>query len=234
MNFDEIVAPTMKELFVRKLEDMILSGTLPIGVRLPSERELAEKMKVSKTVVHSGIVELQRRGFLMVLPRKGIVVADYVENGNLETLTSIMKYNGGKLDRKNSASILETRLNLEVPAIRRAARCCGPEELRRLTAIVESAEAAALADPPDMRGLAAEHYNFHHAVCVISGNTITPLIFNAFKSVTIPFWERELRRVGAKAGARRLRDLLELISSGDEDACAAYLERIISGHMPEH
>lgn len=234
MHFDEIIAPTMKDLFVRRLEDMILSGVLPVGCKLPSERELAEQMKVSKTVVHSGIVELQRRGFLTVQPRRGMTVADYVENGNLETLTSIMEFNGGKLDRKNSASILEVRLDIEVPAIRKAARRCRAEDAARLQEIVASAEQAVSAEPPDIHELAMQHYRFHHEICVISGNTISPLIFNAFKSVTLPFWERELYRVGTKAGAQRLRELFELVTSGDEDGSAAYLERIIAGHMPEH
>ena len=52
MEFREIVAPSIKELFVQQLEGMILSGQLRPGDKLPTERELADAMKVSKTVVH--------------------------------------------------------------------------------------------------------------------------------------------------------------------------------------
>ena len=52
MVFREIVAPTVKELFVQQLEGMILSGELRPGDRLPTERELADEMKISKAVVH--------------------------------------------------------------------------------------------------------------------------------------------------------------------------------------
>ena len=55
MAFREIVAPTVKELFVQQLEGMILSGELRPGDRLPTERELADEMKISKTVVHEGL-----------------------------------------------------------------------------------------------------------------------------------------------------------------------------------
>ncbi|MGM9590040.1 MAG: FadR/GntR family transcriptional regulator, partial [Faecousia sp.] len=44
----------MKELFIQRIEDLILSGDLKPGDKLPSERELSEEMKVSKTVVHEG------------------------------------------------------------------------------------------------------------------------------------------------------------------------------------
>lgn len=77
MVFREIVAPTVKELFVQQLECMILSGELRPGDRLPTERELADEMKISKTVVHEGLQELHRLGFLDIASRRGVTVADY-------------------------------------------------------------------------------------------------------------------------------------------------------------
>ena len=62
MAFREIVAPTVKELFIQQLEGMILSGELRPGDRLPTERELEDEMKISKTVVHEGLRELHRLG----------------------------------------------------------------------------------------------------------------------------------------------------------------------------
>ena len=46
MRFKEIVAPTIKELFVQQIEKMILSGQLRPGDRIPSERDLSEEMKI--------------------------------------------------------------------------------------------------------------------------------------------------------------------------------------------
>ena len=76
MNFKEIKALSIKELFISQLEEMILSGELKPGDRLPSERELADEMNISKTIVHDGIRELSRIGFLDVVSRKGVYVAD--------------------------------------------------------------------------------------------------------------------------------------------------------------
>ena len=52
MPFQEISAPSLRELFIQQLEGLILSGELCPGDRLPTERELADEMKISKTVVH--------------------------------------------------------------------------------------------------------------------------------------------------------------------------------------
>ena len=93
MEFEKIYAPSLKDLFIQQLQDMILSGELPMGSRLPSERELCQQMGVSRAVVNGGITELARQGFLEVLPRQGTYVADYRRNGNMNTLIMmIMNY----------------------------------------------------------------------------------------------------------------------------------------------
>ena len=51
MEFKKLNAPSLKELFVNELQNMILSGKLEIGSKLPPERELAESMKVSRAVI---------------------------------------------------------------------------------------------------------------------------------------------------------------------------------------
>lgn len=71
MEFGQIVAPTIKELFIERIEGMIFSGALKPGDRLPSERDLAEQMKISKTIVHLGLEDLARMGFIEVTPRHG-------------------------------------------------------------------------------------------------------------------------------------------------------------------
>lgn len=48
MEFGQIVAPTIKELFIERIEGLIFSGALKPGDKLPSERDLAEQMKISK------------------------------------------------------------------------------------------------------------------------------------------------------------------------------------------
>lgn len=58
MEFSKLSAPTLKELFVEQLENLILSGKLSIGEKLPSERELADSMQVSRSVVNAGLAEI--------------------------------------------------------------------------------------------------------------------------------------------------------------------------------
>ena len=71
MEFKKISSPTLRELFVQQLEDLILSGKLKIGEKLPTERQLAESMQVSRSVVNNGLSDLEKKGFLVVKPRSG-------------------------------------------------------------------------------------------------------------------------------------------------------------------
>ena len=64
MQFKKLSAPSLKELFVEEIESKILSGELAIGEKLPSERELAASMQVSRAVINAGIIELEQKGFL--------------------------------------------------------------------------------------------------------------------------------------------------------------------------
>ena len=88
MPFQEISSPSLRKLFVQQLEGLILSGELRPGDRLPTERELADEMKISKTVVHEGIRELRRQGNnlnqLVVMARQG-----HIELVNMEPFMEV-------------------------------------------------------------------------------------------------------------------------------------------------
>ena len=49
-------------------------------------------MGISRSVVNSGIIELERMGFLTIKPRVGAFVADYRRKGNLEIMRAILRH----------------------------------------------------------------------------------------------------------------------------------------------
>ena len=91
MEFEKLSAPSLKDLFVKQIQGMILSGELAEGAMLPPERELARQMQVSRAVVNGGLAELAAQGFVEIRPRQGTCVANYRRNGNLSTLIAIME-----------------------------------------------------------------------------------------------------------------------------------------------
>ncbi|MBP3520564.1 MAG: FadR family transcriptional regulator [Oscillospiraceae bacterium] len=223
MEFSEIVAPTVKELFIRRIEDSILSGELAIGEQLPSERELAEQMHVSKTVVHAGITDMVRKGFLEVVPRKGVFVGDYANKGSLEALVSIMQHNGGQLDERNVRSLLEMRYAIESVCLLRILDRKDPQVTARLGEILRKAEQEAEAQSPNCVRLAEYYYTFHHTLCAASGNTIAPLIMNAFHVPAVRLWANSARALGPADSVGRLHRFYTLICQGEREKALKYL-----------
>lgn len=61
----------LKASFINAMQAKILSGELKPGDRLPPERELAQQMGISRGSVNQGILDMERMGFLRIVPRKG-------------------------------------------------------------------------------------------------------------------------------------------------------------------
>lgn len=184
MEFEKLISPSLKELFISNIEAKILSGELPVGQQLPPERQLAQSMGVSRAVVNSGIVELENRGFLDVRPRVGTFVADYRRAGTMETLKSIMTYNRGRLRNEEIRSILEVRDALDKLAVADII----PHVTELDNMLLEKVEA--IRQARDNRQAAEAAFAFQHELAMLSGNTLLPLIFRSFYSSVLVLWER--------------------------------------------
>ena len=225
MRFGEIVAPTIKDLFVEKIEGLILSGRLLPGERMPSERELAQEMKISKTVVHAGMQDLQRMGFIEVVPRQGTFVSNYAETGTLETLNAILKYNGGQFDKVNTESLFEFRLALEGVAFKKFAIEHTQEDLDALQEIIDEVkQACEQSGENDYSEIAQKAFKFHHALCVRSQNMILPLVLNAFKDAGMIFWENSVKIYGKEKSVKHLETFLDFMKKRDGEGATKYLQ----------
>lgn len=185
MEFEKLISPSLKELFISNIEAKILSGELPVGQQLPPERQLAQSMGVSRAVVNSGIVELENRGFLDVRPRVGTFVADYRRAGTMETLKSIMTYNRGRLRNEEIRSILEVRDALDKLAVADII-----PHVTELDNMLLLGKVEAIRQARDNRQAAEAAFAFQHELAMLSGNTLLPLIFRSFYSSVLVLWER--------------------------------------------
>lgn len=216
--FEAIVAPTITEMFEQQIQGMILSGRLKTGEKLPTERELAESMRVSKSIVHLGIKSLERQGFLTISPRHGVYVANYSETGNVETLLALLKYNGGRLDKASIASLLQVREALEGMAMRLLAEKHTEDQMLMLRMHIQDVRKAAEREPDNTELLAELVYKFHLYICIKSGNNMIPLIMNGFKDVSIVFWRSWIDTMGIKRTLNSLETTAKHIASGDGQA----------------
>ena len=177
-------ADSLVEVFISRFEDLILTGKVAMGQKLPSERELALQLGVSRPVVHEGLIDLAAKGLVTMKPRVGTVVNDYRREGSLAILNSIINYQQGGLDEQLLSSLLAIRELVETETTRLAAQNRTEEHLKELHAIVQAEEKA---PSQDLKTITRLDFSFHHAIGMASGNLIYPLLINSFKPVYMNF-----------------------------------------------
>lgn len=194
MGFSKISAPSLTDLFVHQIENMILSGELAVGEQLPPARDLSIRMGVSRSVISAGLVELEKLGFVEVLPRQGVYVCDYRRKGSVETLVAIMRYNGGALRKNEVRSLLEVRDAMECLCLRLVLDRVSIAELEALAPMLDEIKAAS--GPEE----AAERvYDFHHELAILSGNVLMPLLYHSFHPQGVYLWALYCKRSGIEA-----------------------------------
>ena len=231
MSIGVIDVPSRKELFVNRIEEQILTGRLKVGDSLPSERQLQEETHISKTVIHAGLVELEQKGFLEIIPRRGAVVANYEETGTMETLNALIRLNGGNMTKKRTHSFLEARIAIEGSALRRLSENHTEEDIRYLEAIIEEADRLLEAGRVDEAALAEVLFRYHRGICVRSRNEFFPLLLNEFRPIIMEFWLRSISQFGAASNVRLAKRYLGFIRNGDAEGAFRRLERSVSEYL---
>lgn len=231
MQLGIIEVPTLKDLFVEKIEARILSGKLKPGDCLPSERQLQMETHISKSVIHAGLEELAQKGFVEIIPRKGTVVANFEETGTVDYLNALIRHSGGNMNPKQTKAFLETRIAIEGSAMRRLAENVSAEDIEILSEKLTIVEELAASENVNTDALAFALFNFYRSICMRSGNEFFPLLLNELKPIILLFWDNSIRFFGASANLDLCRHYLEDIRSGNGDAAYNRLVKSITEYI---
>ena len=228
MGFEKISVPSVREQFVQKLENTILSGELQIGDKLPPSRELCSLMGVSLTTVNAGIAELCSKGFLEVKPRHGTYVADYIKKGTSETLLSLFRYNGGHLNPREIRSLTECRMALDPYVLQLVVQRASGEQLRALAEDVRQIKAC-----QDAEGACVLVTEFFRKLYELSDNIAFSLIYRTSIDVQKGIYALSFRKNGLSSLKASTEKLYEALLARDEEAAGAvataWLKRVLGG-----
>ena len=165
MPFQPVQPEKLSTAVTRQIEKLILRGILRPGERLPSERELAERLQVSRPSVREAVAELQDKGLLSSRAGAGIFVADVLGSAFSPALIQLFA------DHDEAVyDYLSFRRDMEGLAAERATRLGSDTDLKVIQTIYDKMEAAhAKRDPGDEAALDAE---FHLSIIEASHNVI--------------------------------------------------------------
>jgi len=165
MPFQKVTPEKLSAAVTQQIEKLILRGILRPGERLPAERDLAERLGVSRPSLREALAGLQDKGLLKARAGAGIYVADVLGNAFSDALIRLLS------DHDEAVfDYISFRRDLEGLAAARAARLASATDLRVVGEIFAKMEAAhARARPEDEARLDAE---FHMAIIEASHNVV--------------------------------------------------------------
>ena len=151
------------DIIVKQIKDLIRSGDLKPGDRLPAERAFAEKFGVGRAHVREALKQLEVYGIINTLPQSGTYVASLGPQALEDLISEAIGSEKGHLD-----ALLETRQILEVNAARLAAEHASREAIIELIRIHESLRGQIKTGNLDP----TEDHRFHLKIAALSKNPV--------------------------------------------------------------
>jgi len=165
MPFTPVAPEKISSAIVRQIELLILRGILRPGERLPAERDLAERLSVSRPSLREAVAELEASGLLSRRAGAGIYVADVLGSAFSPALI--------RLFAEHDEAVFDYvafRRDMEGMAAERAARLASDTDLAVIAAIFDRMEAAhAKRSGEEEASLDAQ---FHLAIVEASHNVV--------------------------------------------------------------
>jgi len=193
------------------LRNEIVSGRLPPGRKLPSERELAEQFGLSRPVVREVLYGLSDGGLVDIQPSRGTFVRAATTTDGVKSLDTLY--------RRREATVREltdARLMLETHAARLAALHATEMEIRTLRwALDEMNEARHVLEEAQL------DLAFHALVVRASHNMVIEISYASISSLTFELMLRSLSDRKVKQMGTPYHDTIwQAIADHDPDAAA--------------
>ncbi len=165
MPFEKVQPEKLSQGVVRQIELLILRGILRPGERLPAERELSDRLGVSRPSLREALAELQDGGLLTTRAGAGVFVADVLGSAFSQSLVRLFSTHDEAV-----FDYIAFRRDMEGLAAERAARLGTETDLKVINAIFTKMEAAhAKRNPAEEAALDAD---FHLSIIEASHNVI--------------------------------------------------------------
>ena len=211
-----------------QIREAILRGDVAPGERLPPETELAKQLGVSRPTVREALGALAAAGLIRKVA--GVAGGNFVNSATPDSLTTMLSDSMATILRLGSLQVDEVaalRRVLERPAAAWAAEHRTPEQVARLTNIVERAKTATARDR-----VAAYSRDFHAATAQASGNRLLAVLVSAIDRAlgpaeTAPF-TTEVGRSTALQHEAIVRAIHEGSAANAADAMGEHLDYILS------
>ncbi len=191
--FEAVPRTKLYQKVVKQVQDIIRDGLLRPGDMLPPERELAERLQVSRGSLREAILALESMGLVEPRHGEGTIVRD-LSAAPLVNQLSVMLVQ----KRALVGELLEFRLMVEPTLAARAAANATEEEIVHLEEILSRQKAKV-----ERGDLAIEEDSkFHYAIAQAARNSVVLKVLDVFMD-----YLRESRELSLQVEGRPQRSL---------------------------
>ncbi|MDF2503007.1 FadR/GntR family transcriptional regulator [Clostridium sp.] len=169
--FSPIKNTKVYEQVIIQIKEMISKGILRKGDKLPSERELVEKLGVSRTSIREALRALEIIGLVESRQGEGNFIRDNFENSLFEPLSVMFM-----LQKSSTLEIHQVRVMIETETASLAAKNVTDEDIVVLQGLIDK-----LKNSNDELERSLSDKNFHYKIAECSRNF---LINNILRSVS--------------------------------------------------
>lgn len=206
------------ERVVNEIQRVIVDGQLRPGTKLPPERELAEELGVSRTVIREAVRILVAKGLLETRPGVGTIVRQVTRDQVVEPLSLLLQTQEGGISIEH---LHQVRRMLEVEIAGLAASQATQEDVAELKQAL--AEMEAVMNIPEAH--AAKDADFHQGLARTTHNPLLSILLGSIRDLM-----QEVRILVAQRPGIRARvmpdhqKILERVAAGDPEGARHAME----------
>jgi GntR family transcriptional repressor for pyruvate dehydrogenase complex len=222
--FRPVKTKKVYEEIIEQVKLLITDGRLQPGDKLLSERELAEKLKVSRASVREAFSALEMMGIIKIKPGEGSFVRQVSFDNLIEPLSFMLQ-----LETDDMFELLEVRKVMEVAAAGMAAHRATNEDLEAMGKALEEMQQDVL------RGDLGDHADaeFHYAVMNAAHNSILNRIMNTIQDLMVQNLRNSRQRMFNSPGMPQIllgmhQNIYQAISDGDAKMARHYMQQHLS------
>lgn len=207
------------EEVVNQVRQMLAGGALNPGERLPSEREFARQLKVSRSALREGLRTLEIAGLVEL--RKGRAGGAFITRGNPRVISDSM----ADLLRLGDISwnhLTEARIWIEEIIVRVACSRATREDIEALEENIR--EATRLFEKGQLSAKTDVLIDFHNILARATRNPVLVMITRMLTDM-LRYFTRRLGSETTRAVFRSRRRFMAAFCEGDADAAVKEMER---------
>ncbi len=210
---------------INRLTDLLISGELKPGDKLPTEMELAEQLGVGRNSVREAIKMLSYLGVIEI--RRGI--GTFVANSMPESVVNPLIL-GLVFEQKTSREIIELRLLFETAIGEIVIQKASDEDIKKLVAANEHLKKAAARKSSSAQQLRDIDIGFHETLLELTDNNPLKKIGKAIYALFLSSIENTVKQDPERA-VRNHQLIIEAVEKRDPELLRKHMKESLSFWM---